>query len=171
MNTLETDRLLLRPMRDADLDDLCALYADAEVMRYLGNGRPRSREETAERLQRALAHWQKYGFGIWTVCDKRDGRYLGRCGYGNLHDYADRELAYSLHRFAWGQGYCTEAARAVVRHAFEATKLPRLIAVARPQNSASIAVMRKLGMTFQKMIDFEGGDAVLYALDNPLASQ
>ena len=59
----------------------------------------------------------------------------------------------------------------MVRHAFEVTKVPRLIAVARPQNSASINVMRKLGMAFQKVIVFEGGDAVLYALDNPLASK
>jgi RimJ/RimL family protein N-acetyltransferase len=167
MSLLETERLLLRPLCEADLDDLCALYADAEVMRYLGNGQTRTSEETAERLQRAVAHWLKYGFGIWTVCDKSDGRYVGRCGYGNLHDYPDMELAYSLHRFAWGKGYCTEAARAVVRHAFEVTKLARLVAVARPENIASIAVMRKLGMTFEKMIVFEGGEAVQYGLNAP----
>jgi RimJ/RimL family protein N-acetyltransferase len=171
MTVLVTDRLLLRPMRESDLDDLCALYADPEVMRYLGNGQPRGREETAERLRRMLAHWDRYGFGIWAVCDKADGRYLGRCGYGNLHDYPNRELAYSLHRSAWGNGYCTEAARAVVRHAFEATKLPRLMAVARPENLASINVMRKLGMAFQKVMTFDGGDAVLYTLDNPLATK
>jgi RimJ/RimL family protein N-acetyltransferase len=171
MSILETERLHLRPLLETDLDDLCALYADLEVMRNIGNGLPRNREQTAERLHRALAHWQKYGFGIWTVCDKSDGRFLGRCGYGNWRDYPDMELAYILHRFAWGKGYCTEAARAVVRHAFERSRLPRLIAVARPQNSGSIGVMRKVGMTFQKMIDFEGGEAVLYALDNPLASR
>jgi ribosomal-protein-alanine N-acetyltransferase len=168
MTVLATDRLLLRPMRAQDLDDLCALYADPEVMRYLGNGQPRDREETAERLRRMLAHWDRYGFGIWAVCDKADGRYLGRCGYGNLHNYPHMELAYSLHRSAWGNGYCTEAARVVVCHAFEATKLSRLMAVARPENLASINVMRKLGMAFQKVMTFDGGDAVLYTLDNPL---
>jgi ribosomal-protein-alanine N-acetyltransferase len=171
MTILQTDRLLLRPLCETDLDDLCAMYADPEVMRYLGDGLPRTREQTSERLQRALAHWQKYGFGIWAVCDKRDGRCLGRCGYGNLHDHPFMELAYSLHRFAWGQGYCTEAARVAVRHAFETTKLPRLIAVARRQNSASISVMRKLGMMFEKTITFEGGEAVLYGLDNLLVSK
>jgi ribosomal-protein-alanine N-acetyltransferase len=171
MTVLATDRLRLRPMRESDLDDLSAMYADPEVMRNLGNGRPVDREAAAERLRRMLAHWDKYGFGIWAVCDKAGGRFLGRCGYGNLHDYPDMELAYSLRRDAWGSGYCTEAARAVVRHAFQATKLPRLMAVARPRNLASVNVMRKLGMAYQKVITFDGGDAVLYTLDNPLAAK
>src|SRR5690348_12285454 len=104
MSLLETERLVLRPMRDGDLDDVCAMYADPEVMRNLGNGLPLNREEAAERLRRMLAHWKRYGFGIWAVCDRTDGRFLGRCGYGNLHDYPDLELAYSLTRAAWGKG-------------------------------------------------------------------
>jgi RimJ/RimL family protein N-acetyltransferase len=171
MNILTTERLFLRPMRQDDLDDLCALYADPEVMRFLGDGQPRNRSETAERLYRTLTHWEKYGFGIWVVCDKTDGRWLGRCGYANLHEYPDMELAWTLHRFAWGQGYATEAAQAVVRHAFEVTRVQRLIAVARPQNLASIRVMRKLGMQFEKTFTFENSDAVLYALANPLISR
>jgi ribosomal-protein-alanine N-acetyltransferase len=169
MRVLETDRLILRPICDADFDDLCALYADPEVMRYLGNGLPRTREETAERLRVMLEHWDKYPFGMWTVRDRHDGRYLGRCGYGNFHDYPDMELGYTLARSAWGMGYATEAARAAVRHAFETTRLPRLMAVARPENVASQNVMRKLGMTFQMMMEFLGGEAMCYTLDNPLA--
>ena len=171
MTLLTTERLLLRPLQEADLDELCALYADPEVMRFLGNGETRNRAQTAERLYRTLAHWEKYGFGIWVVCDKTDGRWLGRCGYGNLHEYPDMEMAWTLHRFAWGRGYATEAAQAAARHAFEVTRVQRLIAVARPQNLASIQVMRKLGMQFEKMITFDGSDAVLYALANPLISQ
>ena len=171
MSLLETERLILRPLRDTDLDDLFTLHSDPEVMRYLADGRPRTYEQVAERLREMLAHWQQHGFGIWLVLDRSDGRFLGRCGFGNLHGYPDMELAYGFRREAWGKGYCTEAARAVVQHALETLKLPRLIAVARPQNLASINVMQKLGMTFEKMIDFQGGDAVLYALDNPLVSK
>jgi RimJ/RimL family protein N-acetyltransferase len=168
MTILQSERLLLHPLSETDLDDLCLLNADPEVMRYLGNGLPRSREQVAERLQQMLGHWQKHGCGIWLVRARSDGRFLGRCGYADLHGYADMELAYALRRVAWGKGYCTEAAQTVVQHAFETMKLPRLLAVARPQNHASINVMRKLGMTFQEMIAFQGSEAVLYALDNPL---
>jgi RimJ/RimL family protein N-acetyltransferase len=171
MTILSTERLLLRPMNSDDLDDLCRLYADPEVMRYLGAGRPLNPRQAADRLERALAHWQKYGFGMWTVCARIDGRFLGRCGYGNLHDYPDMELAWSLHRFAWGQGYGTEVARAVIQHAFDVTKVPRLLAVARPGNIASLNLMRKLGMTYQRNIEFDGGDALLYMLDNPAFSK
>jgi ribosomal-protein-alanine N-acetyltransferase len=166
MTHLETERLRLRPFRETDLDDLCAQYADPEVMRFLANGVPLNRDETAERLRKVLDHWQQHGVGIFAVCDKSDGRYLGRCGFGRLHDFPDWELAYAFCRDAWGRGYCTEAARAVVRYAFDELHLPRLIACARPENFASIAVMLKLGMTFERMTHFNGGPAVLYALAN-----
>jgi RimJ/RimL family protein N-acetyltransferase len=77
---LLTERLLFRPFRETDLDDLTALYGDAEVMRFLGEGRPLDRE----RLDRMLRHWQEHGFGIWALFDK-EGGFVGRCGVAYLH--------------------------------------------------------------------------------------
>jgi RimJ/RimL family protein N-acetyltransferase len=67
MMVLTTERLLLRPLREDDLDDLAALHADPDVTRFLSGGRSRSREETAEKLHRALQHWRQYGFGTFAV--------------------------------------------------------------------------------------------------------
>jgi ribosomal-protein-alanine N-acetyltransferase len=162
---LHTERLLLRRFRAADLDDLAALYADAEVMRFLGEGRPMDRAQTRERLERILRHWQEHGFGIWALFARDGGAFVGRCGVAYLHRPGEAELAYTLARRCWGLGLATEAAAAVVRHAFEVLGLPRVVAFARVENVASIKVMKKLGMTFKEPCVYNGFDAVMYALE------
>jgi ribosomal-protein-alanine N-acetyltransferase len=128
---LHTDRLLLRPFREEDLDDLAALYGDAAVMRFLGEGRPMDRAQTRERLERMIRHWQEHGFGIWALFDKESGGFVGRCGVACLHRPGEAELAYTLARRCWGKGLATEAAGAVLRHAFEVLRLPWVVAFAR----------------------------------------
>ncbi len=166
MTTLETERLLLRPFEATDLDDLCALYADPDVMRYLSTG-VLGRADTALRLQRMMDHWQTHGYGIWAVIRKSDSRFIGRCGIANLHEYEDPELAYTFARAHWGQGYATEAARAAVDFAFEQLKLRRVFALAIAENLGSRNVLHKLGMTFEKVIPFHGHEALWHRLDNP----
>jgi RimJ/RimL family protein N-acetyltransferase len=168
MTVLETERLILRPVAPSDYDDLCALYGDADVMRYLAQGVPLDRDETLVRLTRMLTHWEECGFGIWSLFQRSDGVYVGRCGLLTTHNRGAVELAYSLHRRFWGTGLATEAARRVVQYAFEDLLLPRLVAVARVRNVASQRVMIKLGMVFRETIEFEGSEAVLYELRNPL---
>jgi ribosomal-protein-alanine N-acetyltransferase len=160
---LHTERLLFRPFCEADLDDLAALYGDAEVMRFLGEGRPMDREQTRERLGRMILHWQQFGFGIWALFAEDGGGFMGRCGVAYLHRPGEADLAYTLARRFWGKGLATEAAGAVVRHAFEVLGLPRVIAFARVENVASVKVMTKIGMTFQERCQYGGHDAVLYA--------
>jgi RimJ/RimL family protein N-acetyltransferase len=169
MTTLETNRLILRPFQETDLDDLCALYSDPDVMRYLNAG-ALNRDETAVRLQRMLDHWQTHGYGVWAVIHKKDDRFIGRCGIANVHDFADRELVYTFARAYWGQGYATEAARAALDYAFTYLKLPRVIALAVADNLASRNVMRKLAMTFEKVVPFLGHEAMLHGLNNPHTS-
>jgi ribosomal-protein-alanine N-acetyltransferase len=136
-------------------------------MQFLGSGKPRTREETRERLQRVLDHWQEHGFGLWVLLDKADGGFAGWCGIGYLHGRGHAELAYTLARRYWGRGLATEAVLRVLRHAFEVLQLPRVIAVARVENVASQQVMIRAGMTFQEEIQYDGKDAVLYAIENP----
>jgi ribosomal-protein-alanine N-acetyltransferase len=127
MTVLETDRLILRPLREDDLDDLAALHADPDVTRFLSGSRPRSREEMAEKLHRAVEHWRRYGFGLFALLDREDGQFAVHCGVGYLHGLADAELSYTLARQSWGRGMATETVRAVLQHAFEVVGLPRVI--------------------------------------------
>jgi ribosomal-protein-alanine N-acetyltransferase len=161
---LQTDRLVCRPFRADDLDDLAALYADAEVMRFLAQGRPLDREQTRERLERMLRHWREHGFGMWALFEKEGGGFLGRCGVNYAHRPGEAELAYTLARRSWGRGLATEAAGAVLRNAFAVLRLPRVVAFARLENVASQRVMQKLGMSFQEACSYNDVDAVMYAL-------
>jgi ribosomal-protein-alanine N-acetyltransferase len=167
LTLLQTERLLLRPFREDDLDELSALNADAEVTRFLTGGRPRSREETAGKLRQGLEDWRLHGFGMFTLIDKADGRFVGLCGIGHPHALADAELSYSLAKRCWGRGLATEAAAAVLRYGFEVVGLPRVVCVAVAENVASQRVMAKAGMTLQGPYEFDGLQAVLYAMQNP----
>jgi ribosomal-protein-alanine N-acetyltransferase len=167
MNVLETPRLLLRPFRDNDLDDLAELYADPEVTRYIGTGSAQDRDQVQRRLERMMRHWHEHGFGMWALVEKADGRFAGRCGVGYLHDRGDAELVCTLARRCWGRGLGTEAIRRVLQHAFEVLRLPRVVGAALVENVASQRIMVRAGLTFVERICYDGKEALLYAIDNP----
>jgi ribosomal-protein-alanine N-acetyltransferase len=167
MNVLETEHLLLRPFREADLDDLADLYADPEVTRFIGSGHPQDRDQVQRRLERMMRHWQEHGFGMWALIHKAEDRFVGRCGVGYLHNRGDAELAYTLARRFWGQGLATEAVRRVLQYAFEVLQLPRVVGAALIENVASQKVMLRAGMVFVECIRYDHKDAYLYAIDNP----
>ena len=161
----ETDRLRLRPFTTADLDDLVRLFGDPDVMRYIGKG-VRSAEETEASLKRTIDYWSQRGFGMWAVHEKDSGRFVGRCGLQPLADTEDVELGYAYHRAFWGLGLATEASVAALRFGFETLALPRVVAIARPENVASWHVMKKLGMTHERTAPspYEGTEVVWYGL-------
>ncbi|MCW6507700.1 GNAT family N-acetyltransferase [Hyphomicrobiales bacterium BP6-180914] len=82
--TLETARLILRAHRPDDLAACEAMRADAAVMRFIGDGRPESRETVWSRLLRAAGHWPFAGYGMWCVTEKVSGRYVGDVGFMQL---------------------------------------------------------------------------------------
>ena len=161
---LETERLRLRPIEPGDLDDLCRLYADPDVMKFL-HVQSMTREQVELRHTFMLDHWRLHGYGMWIVFRKSDNAFVGRCGLRYLDDTELIELGYTLHKAFWGQGLATEASQAVVRFAFESLQLPRLVAICDPRHTASMNVMRKVGMTFIDTGRFYNTECVLYALD------
>jgi ribosomal-protein-alanine N-acetyltransferase len=112
-------------------------------------------------------HWSQHGFGMWALLRKADGAFVGRCGLRYLEESPEVELGYTLAKPFWGQGFATEASRAVVCYAFEVLRLGRLVAIADPANAASVNVMKKVGMVFEGMGEFYGTTCVLYALTSP----
>lgn len=159
---LETARLLLREWTLEDVDRFAEIYADPEVMRFVGNYRPRNREETIARKMKSIRHYAEHGFGMWAVVEKSSGLVIGRAGLETLDD--DVEVAWLLDKPWWGKGLATEAARASVGYGFAVLELRRIVAAAIPENEASINVMRKLGMTPCGTREAAGRTMVVYEL-------
>jgi ribosomal-protein-alanine N-acetyltransferase len=162
MPSVETDRLLLRMIREDDLDNLAALFADPEVVKYVGNGLPTGREEAERALHSIINHWEANGFGRWAIEDRTSGEFIGFGGLRSL--FGTPEVVYHLAKAHWGKGYATEVGRATLRFGFEERGDDRIVAIAKPGNSASIHVMDKLGMRFVKNARYYEIDVVEYEI-------
>jgi RimJ/RimL family protein N-acetyltransferase len=161
---IETARLHLRAFTPDDLDDLYMVFGDAEVMKYISGGKPRTREATETGLLRTIEGWQKRGFGLWAVAEKDGGKVIGYCGLMFLEDTTEIELAYGLAKSAWGKGFATEAALASLKYGFEELKMERIVAVVNPQNVSSQRVLEKLGMKYTKDARHYDADLMYYEI-------
>ena len=165
---LTTPRLLLRTFRRDDLPHYAALNADPKVVRYLG-GEPLSRQYSEEIAAWANELHADEGIGLLAVERREDGTFLGMCGLHHQESYPDEvEVGWRLAHEHWGNGYATEAATAWLDHAFGPLDLPRVISIADPPNTRSLAVMRRLGMTFDHAAEIEEEgitfQAIVYAI-------
>ena len=162
MPSIDTARLRLRMFTPEDLDDLGALFADPDVMRYVGNGLPGTRQEARIALESILKHWEKHGFGRWVVTEKNSGKFFGFGGLRSL--FETPELVYHLLKPYWGRGLATELARACLRHGFEKYGFDHIVAIAKPGNAASLRVMQKVGMHYEMHTTYYNIDVVQYTI-------
>lgn len=153
---LETQRLSLRQFTAADVDHLVALDGDPEVMRFLTGGRPTPRHRIkTEVLPRFLDYYRRHeGLGFWAADDRSTNSFLGWFELRPLDD--DRpgevELGYRLTRSAWGRGYATEGARALVAMAFTQLAVERVVATTMAVNTGSRRVMEKAGLSYVRTV-------------------
>jgi ribosomal-protein-alanine N-acetyltransferase len=164
---LTTARLHLRPFTIADQAAIHAVYADPEVMRYVGHGAHRTTAETVSALRTYGEVLERRGFSFLAVTERSTGALIGD---GGLHPLGgvgpDVELGYTLARSAWGKGYATELGRALVQYAFETLRVPRVVAQVEPANTASRHVLAKLGMTEREQRTAYGRPHLLYAVES-----
>lgn len=163
---LETERLILRPFTLEDVVALnVALHADAEVMRYLPGGVPRSMDQTEDTVNSFIRHRTEHGYGGWAVTLRENDRLIGQCGLNRMSSDGAVEIFYAVARDCWNKGYTTEAARTVLREGFEEVRLETIIAVAVPENTASRRIMEKLGMSYQGITEkYYNAPLALYTL-------
>lgn len=165
--TLTTDRLTLRPYRDADLDDFVAMWMDPVVVRYIG-GKPFSREDSWSRFLRNFGMWHHLGFGFFAVEDRTTGAFVGEVGFQERK----RDIAPSIEgtlETGWGfvpavhgQGYATEAISAALRWADEALAGRRYSALIDAEHVVSQRVATKLGFRELARTDYHGTPVVLF---------
>ncbi|HTT03220.1 MAG TPA: GNAT family N-acetyltransferase [Steroidobacteraceae bacterium] len=154
---LETERLLLRGWREADLAPFAELNGDARVMQYLPRLLTRREsDQLATRLEEQLV---ARGFSFWAVEIKRTHRFAGFVGLSAVsfaaHFTPCVEIGWRLSYEHWGHGYATEAARAALALGFDRLQLPEIVAFSVPANLRSRRVMERLGMTRLAADDFE----------------
>lgn len=165
MISIETERLVLRPFEEADLDAYAAMCADPEVMRYVGDHGVMSREEAWRQMAMLTGHWVLRGFGTWAVAERRRGMFVGRVGLHFPEGWPDREVAWALARQHWGKGYALEAARASLDHAFGTLQWRRAISLIVPANARSIRLAERLGERHAGEVDLRGHRLSLYSID------
>jgi RimJ/RimL family protein N-acetyltransferase len=164
MHIIETARVYLRPFTFDDLDAFAVIGSDPDVMRYIGAGRPLSREDTQTRLNAIIEHQNKHGFGVWAAIEKSTGTLMGYCGLQFLDNTSEVEVGYRLAKRFWGMGFASEAAKASLRYGFETLGLGRIVAVVQPANLASQHVLEKIGLSYVKDARFYNTEVKYYAI-------
>lgn len=144
---LETERLCLREMDEGDFPALCRILQDEETMyAYEGSF---SDEEARQWLDRQIARYRAWGFGLWAVVLKETDEMIGQCGL-TVQPWKDTEvleIGYLFERRHWHKGYATEAARACKEYAFSVLKASFVCSIIRDTNTASQKVAHRIGMT------------------------
>jgi RimJ/RimL family protein N-acetyltransferase len=164
---LRSARLVLRGHDRDDFAESAAMWADAEVTRYIG-GRPFTNEECWTRLLRYVGHWALLGFGYWVVREAATGRFIGEVGLADLQrdlspGFAGApELGWALAPWAHGRGFATEAVGTVLgwgaRHFGAGT---RVVCMIDPGNGPSLRVAAKCGFVEYARASYKGADAIL----------
>lgn len=162
MSYIETPRLLLRTwIVPGDVDDAAEIFTDSEVLRY-AQDRLVAREAVPALLERFLHAEERDGFSLWPVVLKATREVVGDCGLGFIEGTRDVEISWHFKRSAWGHGYASEAAAAVLDFAFSQAGLTRVYALIDPANERSVAVANRLGMRFDRVVRAYKRDVLRY---------
>lgn len=144
---LQTPRLALFEITRHHANELYELDADPRVMRYIGNGRASTREQVDDAMQRLPRAYTLYpGLGTWRATRRDNGGFVGWFALKYIPKTVEVEVGYRLRYGAWGRGYATEGARALLRYGFDELGLHRIVGVTHPDNVASQRVLVKAGL-------------------------
>lgn len=144
---LETERLYLREMKQTDFSSLCKILQDKDVMYAYEHAFEDA--EAQEWLDRQIARYNQYGFGLWAVILKETDEMIGQCGL-TMQDCNNRqvlEVGYLFQKAFWHKGYASEAAIACKKYAFEVLNADEVFSIIRDTNTASQNVAKRNGMT------------------------
>jgi ribosomal-protein-alanine N-acetyltransferase len=170
VTVIETPRLRLRRLVLADLDALAAMFADPEVMPYIGKGGVLDRDAARRTIEHQIQQYETLGYGEWATDLRETGEMVGLCGlilWPDIEGVAEIEVAYLLARDAWGLGLGTEVAAAIRDWTRAELDRTRLVSCIYPANVASIRVAQKIGMRHEKDFDYEGSPMALYSMGPP----
>jgi RimJ/RimL family protein N-acetyltransferase len=167
---IETPHLALRELSMDDLGFMADMLAHPEVMQFWPSRL--SRDKAMAWIRRQRERYTRDGYGYWLAVERATGQPVGQAGLLALEidGVAETGLGYIFHRPFWGHGYATEAAAACLGYAFATLDKPRVVAPIRPENAASVAVARRLGMQVEKRTIYAGFEHLIFYCDIPCSA-
>lgn len=168
---LETERLKLRGHRADDLAHCAAMWSDPVVIRYT-TGKPLTEEESWRRILSYAGHWALMGYGYWVAEEKLTGRFVGDVGFADFKRDIDPSLkgvpesGWVLAPHAHGNGYATEAVRAILTWGDAHFGLPRTACIIQPENTASIRVAKKCGYRELTRTNYKDHEVVMFVRES-----
>lgn len=170
---IETERLVLREITLDDKEKMFLLHSNSEVQQYTGEPLIKSIEEMEQIILVRIINYKKYGYGRWATFLKDGMHFIGWSGLAYLPEFDEIDIGYRFLPKFWGKGIATEASQAILNYAFDKLELKRIIAIAMKENKASIRVMQKIGMEFDKFAPYEPGskDVAWYWCDKNLITK
>lgn len=168
---LRTERLVLRGFTPDDFEPFATIVSDPDVVRYLDDGAPISREDCWRGMALFIGHWTLRGYGWWAVEDRRTGDFLGRIGLYNPEGWPGIEVGWLLRRDVWGAGLATEGAIAALAFAFDVVGADHVISLIDPRNTRSIRVAEKIGERHERRLDHDGKAVLVYGVDSPAVAR
>lgn len=169
MLQLHTRRLQFKRYTEEDLPFVLDLVTNPNVMKYIGNGLPKTEAYASQLIQRMLEQYENFDdYGLHVLVNKETNAYIGHAGIVAqiIDDAFELELGYWIHPNYWGQGYGREAAHALSQYADEELELERYIAAVQVGNIGSEKIAKSVGMTLEKIIEMEGKKVQIFKKEN-----
>jgi ribosomal-protein-alanine N-acetyltransferase len=164
----ETEHLLFREFTTDDAQLIYELNSDPEVIKYVHELPTTDLSMALANItERILPQYINYGYGRWAVFIKESGEFIGWCGLKYRPERYEIDLGYRFKQSSWGKGYATEAAMATLQYGFRSLKIPIITAMAHIDNTASLKVIEKCGMHFQRFEEVETCPVSTYTISNP----
>ena len=152
MIVLETDRLVLRRLTLNDAPFIVELLNEPSFLRFIGDRGVRDLQTARQYLLKGpVASYEKHGFGLNLVFLKESGDPIGICGLLKRDTLPDPDLGFAFLPAHWRKGYAAESAAAILTHGRRAFGLERIVAITSPDNVASIGVLEKIGLRFERL--------------------
>jgi len=162
---LKTARLLLREFEIDDAESFYELNLNPNVIKYTGNSAFKDTSEAKAFLEN-YSYYQRNGFGRWAVINKPTQQFIGWCGLKYDRELGETDIGFRFFEHFWNQGFATESAKACIDYGFKELNLKIIIGRAMKENSASIKVLEKIGLQYEKDFDFDGQEGVIYKIEN-----
>ena len=153
MTVLETERLVLRKLHADDAEFIVGLLNQPSFLRYIGDKEVRNNEDAVRYIETGpIASYERFGFGLYLVELKETGVPIGMCGLLKRDSLPDVDIGFAFLPDYWSRGYAFESAAAVMDYGRETLRLRRIVAITSPDNDASIKLLEKIGLRFERMI-------------------